>query len=84
MKKLLATAATLALTAGAAQAEDGVVKIGVLNDQSTSFSALGGTEVVEAVKMAIADFGGEVLGKPIEFVAADHQNKPDVALSIAR
>lgn len=84
MKKLLATAASLAIVAGVAQAEDGVVKIGVLNDQSTSFSALGGTEVVEAVQMAIEDFGGEVLGKPIEFVAADHQNKPDVALSIAR
>lgn len=84
MKKLLATAALTALVAGTAQAGDGVVKIGVLNDQSTSFSALGGSEVVEAVEMAIADFGGEALGKPIEFVFADHQNKPDVALSIAR
>ncbi len=84
MKKLLATAGLAALIAGAAQAGDGVVKIGVLNDQSTSFSALGGAEVVEAVKLAIADFGGEALGKPIEFVFADHQNKPDVALSIVR
>ena len=71
MKKLLATAGLAALIAGVAQAGDGVVKIGVLNDQSTSFSALGGAEVVEAVKMAIADFGGEALGKPIEFVFAE-------------
>ncbi|WP_112320626.1 ABC transporter substrate-binding protein [Oceanibium sediminis] len=84
MKNLFASAAVLALTVGGAFAADGVVKIGVLNDQSTSFSALGGTEAVEAVKLAIADFGGEVLGQPIEFVSADHQNKPDVALSIAR
>ncbi|WP_323764011.1 ABC transporter substrate-binding protein [Marinovum sp.] len=84
MRHLLATAATMALAAGAAQAADNSVKIGVLNDQSTSFSALGGAEAVEAVKLAISDFGGEVLGQPIEFVAADHQNKPDVALSIAR
>ncbi len=84
MKKLLATAGLAALISGAAQAGDGVVKIGVLNDQSTSFSALGGVEVVEAVKLAIEDFGGEALGQPVEFVFADHQNKPDVALSIVR
>ncbi|WP_010138684.1 ABC transporter substrate-binding protein [Oceanicola sp. S124] len=84
MKTFMTTAATVALVAGMAQAADGTVKVGVLNDQSTSFSALGGSEVVVAVEMAIADFGGEVLGKPIEFVSADHQNKPDVALSIAR
>ena len=84
MKTFMTTAAAVALFAGMAQAEDGTVKIGVLNDQSTSFSALGGSEVVVAVEMAIADFGGEALGKPIEFVSADHQNKPDVALSIAR
>src|SRR3954451_11697521 len=85
MKRLLlATSLMLstALTAFAQQAPS--VKIAVLNDQSTSFSALGGTEVVDAVKLAIQDFGNSVLGKPIEFVSADHQNKPEVALSIAR
>jgi len=70
--------------AAPAQSGDNAVKIGVLNDQSSSFSALGGTEVVRAVEMAVEDFGGQVLGKPIEVVSADHQNKPDVGLAIAR
>lgn len=86
MKKLLLTSTMFAaLTAAAfAQQSDGQVKIGVLNDQSTSFSAIGGTEVVRAVEMAIKDYGGQALGKPIEFVFADHQNKPEVGLAIAR
>ncbi|MEW6645273.1 MAG: ABC transporter substrate-binding protein [Pseudomonadota bacterium] len=83
MKFAIAAAVALSLT-GAAHAQDGKVKIGVLNDQSSSFSAIGGAEVVAAVKTAVADFGGEVLGKPIEVVSADHQNKPEVALAIAR
>lgn len=82
VKTLPLCAALMASTAAAAQ--DGQVKIGVLNDQSSSFSALGGAEVVEAVRLAIEDFGGEVLGQPIVLVSADHQNKPDVGLSIAR
>ncbi|WP_342363261.1 ABC transporter substrate-binding protein [Terrarubrum flagellatum] len=62
----------------------GGVKIGVLNDQSSSFSTFSGVGSVEAAKLAIADFGGKALGQPIEIVSADHQNKPDVGLSIAR
>jgi branched-chain amino acid transport system substrate-binding protein len=84
MKKLLLATTILATATFAAHAQDNSVKIGVLNDQSTSFSAIGGTEVVKAVEMAIKDFGGQVLGKPIELVSADHQNKPDVGLAIAR
>lgn len=86
MKKLLLAATLLASSAFAAHAQsgDGAVKIGVLNDQSTSFSAIGGTEVVRAVELAIKDFGGKALGKPIILVSADHQNKPDVGLAIAR
>ena len=86
MKKFLLATTVLASFAYAAtaQAGDGAVKIGILNDQSSSFSAIGGTEVVKAVELAIKDFGGQVLGKPIEMVAADHQNKPDVGLAIAR
>ena len=85
MRKSIMAAALLLSTALTAVAQDAPsVKLGVLNDQSSSFSALGGTEVTEAVKLAISDFGGEVLGKPIELVSADHQNKPEVALSIAR
>src|SRR5215469_11116110 len=60
------------------------VKIGVLNDQSGVYADYGGKYSVEAAKMAIEDFGGEVLGQKIEMVTADHQNKPDLATAIAR
>jgi branched-chain amino acid transport system substrate-binding protein len=63
---------------------DDVVKIGVLTDMSGQFSHESGEGAVTAVRMAIEDFGGKVLGKPIELVVADHQNKPDIALGIAR
>ncbi|MBW7851996.1 MAG: ABC transporter substrate-binding protein [Rhodospirillales bacterium] len=84
--RILATgAALLALAAGGAQAQvsDEVVKIGVLNDMAGVYSASSGPATVEAVRMAVADFGGKVLGKPIEIVSADHQNKTDVGASIA-
>ncbi|MCO5059854.1 MAG: ABC transporter substrate-binding protein [Rhizobiaceae bacterium] len=86
MKRFLMATTVLATAALAmsAQAQENQIKIGVLNDQSTSFSALGGTEVVRAVELAIEDAGGEALGNPIELVSADHQNKPDVGLAIAR
>jgi branched-chain amino acid transport system substrate-binding protein len=60
------------------------VKIGILNDQSGVYADYGGKYSVEAAKMAIEDFGGEVLGKKVEMITADHQNKPDLAASIAR
>ena len=76
----LAVAPTLAL----AQVSGNAVKIGVLNDQSGVYADFGGKWSVEAARMAVADFGGKVLDKPIEIVAADHQNKPDIASNIAR
>jgi branched-chain amino acid transport system substrate-binding protein len=60
------------------------VKIGILNDQSGAYADYGGKYSVEAARMAIEDFGGEVLGHKVELVTADHQNKPDLAVSIAR
>jgi branched-chain amino acid transport system substrate-binding protein len=63
---------------------DGVVKIGVLHDASGVFSGISGNGAVEAVRMAVEDFGDKVLGVPIEVIAADHQNTPDVASGIAR
>jgi branched-chain amino acid transport system substrate-binding protein len=60
------------------------VKIGILNDQSGVYADYGGKYSLEAAKMAVEDFGGEVLGQKIEIVTADHQNKPDLATSIAR
>jgi branched-chain amino acid transport system substrate-binding protein len=60
------------------------VKIGILNDQSGVYADYGGKYSVEAARMAIEDFGGTVLGEKIEMITADHQNKPDLATSIAR
>lgn len=60
------------------------VKLGVLTDISGVFSDLSGQGSVEAAKLAVEDVGGTVLGEKIEVVSADHQQKPDVGLSIAR
>ena len=60
------------------------VKIGILNDQSGVYADYGGKWSFEAAKMAVEDFGGEVLGQKIEVISADHQNKPDLASAIAR
>ena len=60
------------------------VRIGVLTDMSGFLSAALGQGSVEGARMAIEDFGGAVLGRKIELVTADHQNKPDVGLAIAR
>jgi branched-chain amino acid transport system substrate-binding protein len=60
------------------------VKIGVLNDQTGLYADLTGMGSVRAARMAVEDFGGKVLGRPIEVIFADHQNKPDLGSSIAR
>jgi branched-chain amino acid transport system substrate-binding protein len=60
------------------------VKIGILNDQSGVYADYGGKYSVEAARMAIEDFGGSVLGQKIDMISADHQNKPDLGVSIAR
>jgi branched-chain amino acid transport system substrate-binding protein len=67
-----------------AQISDDVVRIGVLNDQSGLYADLGGPGSVVAARMAVEDIGGAVLGKPIEIVFADHQNKSDIGAAIAR
>ena len=63
---------------------DDVVKIGVLTDMSGLYADLGGPGSVAAAQLAIDDFGGKVLGKPIQLVYADHLNKADVGASKAR
>ncbi|MCB4771834.1 ABC transporter substrate-binding protein [Ancylobacter sp. Lp-2] len=83
MKSLLLGVAMLAAASFTARAQDNTVRIGVLNDQSSSFSAIGGTEVVRAVELAIKDHGGKAAGIPVELVIGDHQNKPEVGLAIA-
>jgi branched-chain amino acid transport system substrate-binding protein len=67
-----------------AQASDAGVKIGVLTDMSGPASDATGPGSVAAAQMAIDDFGGQVLGKPIVLVSANHQNKPDIGATIAR
>jgi branched-chain amino acid transport system substrate-binding protein len=67
-----------------AQSPGGIVRIGILNDQSGPYADFGGRTSADAARMAIEDAGGKVLGKPIEIVIGDHQNKPDVASAIAR
>ena len=86
MKNILMTVGAAALMASAAHAEisDNVVKIGILNDMSGPYSALGGQGSLEAAKMAVEDFGGTVQGAPVEVVGADHQNKADIGATIAR
>jgi len=75
------------LVSGAALAQqisDDVVKIGVLTDLSGPAASATGPGSVAAAQMAIDDFGGKVLGKPITLISADTQNKPDIATGIAR
>jgi len=78
-----AAVAACAVLASAPALSQGV-KIGILNDQSGTYADYGGKGSIEAAKMAIEDFGGSVLGQPIDLVTADHQNKPDLAGNIAR
>src|SRR3954468_21192831 len=85
MKSRVFSAAVAAfglLLAGPVSAQG--VKIGILNDQSGVYADYGGKWSFEAAKMAVEDFGGSVLGQKIEVISADHQNKPDLGVSIAR
>ena len=81
---LLTMSAVLAQQAKPGSVSGDVVKIGVLTDMSGLYSDLGGAGSVEAARMAVADFGGKVLGKSIEIIGADHQNKADVGAQKAR
>ena len=85
-RKISSVAVALALSAGAAQAQisDGVIKIGVMNDQSGTYADLAGPGSVVAARMAVEDFGAAKKGMKVEILVADHQNKPDVGSSIAR
>jgi len=77
----LAVALSAALAAPAAMAAANEVVIGDIDDMSGVYADVIGQGGVEAAKMAIADFGGTVLGKKIVLVTADHQNKPDIGAS---
>ena len=81
---LTVAAMLMAGSAAQAQVSDDAVKIGVLTDHSGGFAYLVGKHSVEAAQMAVDDFGGKGLGKPISVVTADHQNKADIASAISR
>jgi branched-chain amino acid transport system substrate-binding protein len=84
--RILVAFLVIALAAGpaAAQISDGVIKIGVLNDQSSLYADLAGQGSVVAARMAVEDYGADKKGLKVEIVSADHQNKPDVGSQIAR
>lgn len=82
-RALLAAVAWIVFS-GAGFAADTTVKIGVVADMSGPYSTQGGVGVVQAVELAVKDFGGKVLGRPIEVMSADYQNKPDVAANKVR
>ncbi len=88
-RTLLGSAAALAGGAGAqaqgvSQGAGAPVRIGVLTDEGGPYAASGGAGSVAAARMAVQDFGGTVLGLPVEVLRADTGNKPDVAGGIAR
>ena len=76
--------AWLLLSCGPAPADEGAFVLGIMNDQSGPYADLAGPGSVQAARMAIEDFGGSVLGKKIELLVADHQNKVDIGMAIAR
>jgi branched-chain amino acid transport system substrate-binding protein len=80
----LAVSCLLLATGAQAQVSDDVVRIGVMADQTGPYSGNGGPGSTLAARMAVEDFGGRVLGKTVELIVADDQNKPDVGTNIAR
>jgi branched-chain amino acid transport system substrate-binding protein len=89
LKQWAAASLVMAAGVGVAHGQDGklsndVLRIGVLTDISGVYADISGKGAVEAVKMAVEDFGGRMFGKPIDVVFADHQNKADVGAAKAR
>src|SRR6201991_4778357 len=74
----------LSAPAALAQVSDDVVKIGVLTDMNGPASTATGQGSVTAAQMAVEDFGGKVLGKPVSVIIGDHQDKADIGAGIAR
>ncbi|MGM4905510.1 ABC transporter substrate-binding protein [Tardiphaga sp. 866_E4_N2_1] len=82
---MLVTAAVLSfVTSASAEISNGTVKIGVLTDMSGPYADNVGAGSVLAAKMAVEDYGGKVAGMPVEVISADHQNKADIGLALAR
>src|ERR1700734_1918980 len=84
MRRRFSVAAVALLWSIAAHAESTKVVIGDIDDMSGPYADTNGPGAVEAIKMAIADFGGSVFGQKIELLTADHQNKPDIGVQMFR
>jgi branched-chain amino acid transport system substrate-binding protein len=85
MKARLTTLTLAVLAAATAQAQDQTpIKIGLITDMSSLYADIEGKNGVVAIQMAIDDFGGKVLGRPVTVMGADHQNKADIAATKAR
>jgi branched-chain amino acid transport system substrate-binding protein len=85
LKTLVAAMAIgLGTVSAFAQSNSGPVRIGMITDMSSLYADIDGPAGAEMVRWAVQDFGGKVLGRPIEVVTADHQNKADVASAKAR
>jgi len=80
----LVAALALGFAAAASAQNTGPVKIGFITDMSSLYADIDGPAGGEMIKWAAQDFGGKVLGRPLEVLTADHQNKADVASSKAR
>lgn len=84
MALCVAVAAAIGSSAAQAAMSDGVVRIGVLNDQSGLYADLAGKGSVLAAQMAVEDFDADAKGIKVEIVSADHQNKADIGSAIVR
>ena len=82
--KTLVTAMAIGFAGAASAQNTGPVKIGFITDMSSVYADLDGPAGGEVIKWAAQDFGGKVLGRPIEVLTADHQNKADIASAKAR
>src|SRR6059058_6081017 len=81
---VVAVTAVLLISGAQAEISGGVVRIGVLNDQSSLYADAAGPGSVLAAQMAVEDFGLLGAGIKVEVISADHQNKPDVGAAIVR
>jgi branched-chain amino acid transport system substrate-binding protein len=81
---VVAVLASLPAFAAPASAQPAPLKLGMILDMSSVYADITGIGSQTAAQMAVEDFGGTVLGRPIEIVAADHQNKPDIASATAQ
>lgn len=84
LKKIVSALALLSISAISFAQDKKPIKIGFITDGSSLYSDIDGIGGKEAMEMAIADFGGTVLGRKVEVLFADHQNKADIAAGKAR